>query len=467
MMRRTASIRDTFTNITYPVAKQAIFNIINTLDIDDYFKGKVFINSDSTAASSGTDEQHNAKLNDNRLVADIKHVLDPREVKWPAYSFAHAMNDGGSSVTLQNTKPLFFDIVTQTSVFERTLPFNIVLDVTMSLQDRVAVEEIMDKLVSNYVTGAMVYLQDITFSYPLSPEIYGILFGAHKLMGNDITSYVSYLSSRSGERIGLQVNRNSPTADKELIVQNNISNVLMEIDYNVAKADKEGEGKSTDLYTINFSVTLQFGRPTMLTVQYPIVMNNQMIPQDMVYGVNQENLRKHETVHPYFTHNKLCEWSKGATSDHNVPAVRIPWYDNWRAKSTCALVQLKYREFYSIVFTIDDVDNAQGVTTIDLVNDLPYPIVPEVMDVITEQGAKSLFMTETFAVSVFVNDVIAEPTTLSLENNILTIPNRELLPVYRLVFSEYIGKPYGTLNPFRVLIADIIAERAAFDPRNY
>ena len=109
---------------------------------------------------------------------------------------------------------------------------------------------------------------------------------------------------------------------------------------------------------------------------------------------------------------------------------------------------------------MDDVDNPDGVTIVNLEHDLPYPLIGDIVQTLKEQEQSSVQMSRALAVSVYKDNVLINPRLLSLDNDLnLTITNRDINAVYRLLISEYIGEPNGTIHAFWVGKYDIITNQ--------
>ena len=57
---------------------------------------------------------------------------------------------------------------------------------------------------------------------------------------------------------------------------------LIKIDYDQSEPEKEGAQQSETL-GVNFTLTLQCSRPSVLYVDYPLVINNTLVPEEVIH----------------------------------------------------------------------------------------------------------------------------------------------------------------------------------------
>lgn len=461
LLRQTCPVRDLYTNVTEPVAQQIIYKFLRDLDMLHIFNNEIVFKSSNSAASSGTDSEGNAKLHENKATVTLTHNLNPNSVKWETNTFRNLIAAGDQFNHIGNNKPLFYDVQSQAVVTEREVPYNIILETELHFKDRVSATEAMNKIFTQYANGEMITVQHLRYDYPLPLEVISQLFGVYKLSGGDESSlddFLQYLSDYSGGRITSNINRIALGGKRQIMVSRNNLYAVIGIDYTQEQADSEGVGTSTDLFKINFTLTVQFSRCHMLTQAHPIVIYNQMVPKEMLLGVDpDESYRKPDEVHPYFSFDKWLDAQKGLIKKP-AEVVKLPWYDPWTVPEYSALGMLEYQEFLQIALTLDSPEDENGTTTINLETDLPFPLIDSIITSLKKSKGNALYFTEQFSVSVYVNNFPIEPSELSLEDGVtLIIPNREIYPVYRLIISEYIGKQNGTLTPFWVGQYDVIA----------
>jgi hypothetical protein len=327
----------------------------------------------------------------------------------------------------------------------------------MKFVDEVIAYATANKVLTTYTNGEKFFVEDLYYNYPLPEKTYIYLYGFHKMKGGTPETFVSYLRSMSGERISVNVNRFAiDNQQRQLVVRKTLAETIAQIDFVGEKPEVQAADQSADAHFVNFTITIQFSRAHLLDLVYPIHMMNQQVPAELLVVDTSMQKRYPEKSHPYFDVDGFRMWWESKEVVPVAPVVKLPWYDNWDVPPGSALTKLGYRAFLSIAFTLDDIENPDGETVIDLENLGGVTLVPEIIEAIKAQGPGTLQFSHPIAVAVYTNDYAIETTDLMLDEAVLHVYNRNPYPVYRLIIAEYIGKPYGTLNTFRVANATII-----------
>jgi hypothetical protein len=272
------------------------------------------------------------------------------------------------------------------------------------------------------------------------------------------SNFLEYLEKFSDQRVTTRVNRNSPDGSKQIVVNKNASRMLVSISYDAASPEISANNKSADLYTLVFTVVAQFSRPDMMILTYPIVICNQLVPEYLLSVDLNDFEKSPEESHPYFSFDNYAK-AEGL-NEQVQDVVNIPFYDEWVPQQSSPVRVNGYKEFLTCLFTLDDITNPTAVTTLDIENDLPISLAPQVIAILKDQGSASLFFGKALHVSVFVNESMIEPTSLTLTGGtVLRVPNRYPNAVYRLVISENKELTDAVYTAARILEFDIIAER--------
>lgn len=457
MQRLTTPVRDVVSHVFVPITQQITDKFLSDLGLKDIFKHKVYINSDSSASSESENDDHNPKLKENRALVNMVYNLNPLNVKWPTATFNDVLGGSNFLYNLQDTIPLFQDTRTQTTVFEKCSPANIELTITLNFVDRVLATEAINSLIMLYTAGEKVLLSDFAYNYPMPVDIVTTILGIYKHTPME-EEFLDYLVSISGGRISYNVNRHSTGTKKEIVVKKHNAQVVAQIDYDGGKSDAIGTNDSADIYQVQFALTLQFAMPRMQVMTYPIIVQNQVLPEYLITTNPKGQFRKPDVDHPYFSweyYRELVNKNRVVTPE----VVNIPWYDGWSPNTGSPLRKFNYREFLTVAFTLDNVGVVDGTTSIDITSDLPYALIPEVLEQYALGGESCLGFDKPFNISVYVNDVLVDSTELEFDGTTLVVHRQDINPIYRLVLSEYIGGPNGSINTLRVIKYDIIAQR--------
>jgi len=497
MLRLTSPVRDVVSHIFVPITHQLIDKFLSDLGLKKIFDNRVYINSDSTGSSTSENDDHNPKLKENRISVNLSYNINPMTVKWPTATFANILGGPNFLYEEHDKIPLFLDLITQSAVVEKDVPANVELTISMDFTDRVHATEAVSRLTTLYTNGEKILISDLAYNYPVPADIYTTIYGLYKMVNNDTVlltaenveayygttlvgpdevltadnastyigteqeikkaDFLDYLVQYSGGRIGYNVNRHDVGGKKEIVVKKNNAQVIAQIDYDGGKSDAIGTNDSADIYRVEFALTAQFAKVGFLQMAYPIIIQNQLVEEGLITVNPDRSFRDPREDHPYFSTNlykKLMENSGVVTPE----VVKIPWYDGWTPPHK-PLRRFDYREFFTCAFTLDNVGVENGTTTIDITNDLPYPLIQDMLDLYAEYGENCLFYDSPVHIGVYVNDRQVDPSELDFDGAILTVHRQDILPVYRLVLAEYIGGPYAAISTLRVLKYDIIAQR--------
>ncbi len=457
----TSDVEDLYQHLFHPIGEQIIAKMLTGFNLKKVFGNRVHLKSDVSSSSRSSGEDNSPTLEDNRVTVAMTPNFNPQEVKWATTTFQHGIHGVNSIHDRQGRRVIFHDEEIQTTIVEREVPANLLLEFTMQFTDRVAAHAAVSKIQTTYTDGDKMLLTDVMYEYPLPLSMYVRLYGFFKqLKGGTPEDFLQYLSDFSGTRVSTNINRHAPdTSEKQIVVKRNLSNVLAQIDFNVDKPVREGTGQSTDKFILEFSVVVQFSRCNLMVMMFPIHMMNQQVPGDLLVPDMSLQYADPSTEHPFFAQDKFLKLLANEAPEPPPKPVMIPWYDSWIVPTKSALPVMEYQPFVSIAITLDDIENPTGETVIDL-EDLPVTLAPTIIEILKAQGNGSLYFDRPVNVSVYANDVAMEPNELTLDGGtILRIARRDVYPVYRLLISEYIGAPNGNLTTFRVLAATIIASQ--------
>jgi hypothetical protein len=457
MQRLTAPVADMISHVFMPITEQVVYKLLNDLGLKSIFDNRVYLNSESTGGSTSENEEHNVKLKENRIDVNMVPNLNPMTVKWPTATFNNILGGVNSLSRLENGVPVFLDVQTQMSLLEQLCPTGIELTVDMKFVDRVLANEAVNRVVTQYTAGEKIFVSDLAYNYAIPESVYTAMYAIYKMtpMQDD---FLTYMSKFSGGRISVNVNRHDISGKREIVVKKNNAQVIAQIDYDSGKADASGTNQSADIYQVSFALTVQFARIHMLHLSYPVIVMNQPVMDSLITTNRNKSFRNPGEDHPYFSwiyYQKLLDSNMVVAPE----VVNIPWYDDWNPPVNSPLRTFKYREFLTIALTLDNVGVPDGTTTIDITSDLPYQLIPEILESYAEYGSACLDYDSPFHIAVYANETQIDRSNIEFDGTVVTLHRQDILPVYRLVLAEYIGEPYGSINSLRVINYDLIAKK--------
>lgn len=454
------------THVIVPITKQIVHRLISEMGYQKIFKDRLYFQNEfMTDSIHGTDEG-NPYLTDNHVQIQINPVMNPTAVKWAPHQSNYRMGAGYAPYDF-STNPLFVCNDINTTIKEALIPCTIQLDMKFIMMSRANAYDLLNRLYSRYAPGEMITTNDFLFEYKVPDDVVSLLYYLYKLSMPDdanaeeyLKNFMAWLKHYSCNKFMLVHNRHIQER-KEVAVRKNAFKTIGQIDLSVDKPESNKTNQSTLTYEVALQYTIQFNRPAAMLVDFPVVCNNQLV--DGIYlSLGNKEAKNRIAVNINNTLERYNQTVK-VRPDAYKDTVMIPWYDDWQVPDRSGMYAFGYYPFLSQVFTLDDTDNPNGVTVIDLKDGFDeYTLKPKVLEAIEQQDTDSLLPWGEYMVQVFANKDLVDPSMLEFEGTKLTIKNRDKTKLYHLVLSKREGE-YGINKTKRVWIADIIARREHWD----
>ena len=432
-----AQVEETTAHIIEPVGHQIAHKIVQDLGIADLVGNRLNVDFGYQSMADTTDGENNAMLRKNRMNFEVQVALLPTNSKWDMLTFNTQPGSGLGNHNRHNEFPVFADPDVAIALYERGLPCHMAIQCQLPLVDRRHAYRLSTAVYNRYIGGA--FNEHLAFSYSLPPHILNLLYGLYKLRRIDMP-FLQYLRTYSGNNFSLDVKRNNLN-EAELVVLKTDLLALCEVEYAQDKPTEEKEGQTPKEYSLAFTYHIQFERPDLLMLDYPIVVDNQLVPQDMVPLNTSEPLATLKGPHPTMVYNgplsTICSMERPSR-------LIFPVYDNWIVPEGSISRRFSYREFVVNAMLVDNEET--GVTQIDLAGLLggEYKLHPVVVDLLKLQGLESFGYDVIFNVSVFADGLPLGNVTMDSDLR-LTAVCTDIHKVYRLVISEITDLQY--LNP--------------------
>lgn len=433
MLDVITTIPDIFHTAIHPVSQQIMLNTLNRLGLNKHFENNINYKSIGTTISDSNDDTGAIKLKQNRIDVDLHTSSATGDQKWETTMSMHEYQQSMTYLPNNHLKPIFHEPIGQFTITEYEKPLTITMTCIMMFEDMVSAIGALQRIQSLCSYGIL--QQDLSFSYYLPAAIYIRLYELMLLTGRPKSEFLDYLDTWSGGRIDRTINRHD-TTDKALSVERNRSGVIVALECDQGEPEPVGGSEnSPDMYSVTFTLSSQISMCNMIGLRYPIVVNNNLVPREMIPIADSEIHTPKGISHPYFSVSNYMNLASNSDPTVKDSPYRMPWYDNWHPTKRKGFAS-RYDPFFICVVTLDDIDNPDGVTNVNLETDFVDPFIPEIIDALKEQGDKGLMFNDLINVSVFANDIIIEPTTLTLTNGVeLSIPNRNHTSIYRIVLS--------------------------------
>lgn len=467
MPKQFISTGELDSHVIVPITKQLVHRLIEEMGYGNIFEDRIYFRNEFMTDSIHAEDNGDAYLTDNRVDVEINPVLNPTAVKWAPYQSNYRMGAGWSPYDF-NSSPIFYSRSCNTLVREALIPCTIQMDIKFVLMSRANAYDLINRLYTKYATGEMIVVSDIVYEYKMPDNVSSLLYYMYRnLMPADTqdvaaykSNFVPWLKSHSNNKIMLVHNRHVQNR-KELAVRKNGWQLIGQLDFSQDKPEAEKSNNSALTYTVSLQYTMQFNRPAAMITDFPVVVNNNLV--DDVY-LSLERKEAHERYpFPINKEMKAYKDSLKPVPDAYLELIRLPWYDDWKVPSHAGMRNFKYIPFLSQVFTLDDVDNPEGVTVIDLKDGFDrYELRDHILEELNELGNDALYPWGNLMVQVYANDMLVDQSMLEFENNVLTIKNRDIKKLYHLILSKR-EVDDGINKTKRVWITDIICKR---EPRD-
>ena len=428
----STTISEIITHVHQVIADQVCRKIISQLGLRDVFKNHLYFNSDFYGASKSSSEVKLPILHENAFRCHVKYSANPFGLKWDSTTPGQHLDPAIHRRDALQTIPVFFDPKHNIQLIERYMPCNVEMECSMIFVDRVIAYDVMTRLASTYVRGELMMVNDLSYDYRMPLEVLNRLYLLGTHIGLQKGTYMDWLEQCSNGLIQRIVSKRQNNRHAEIVIKKQQFGSLAAVDYNPDQPPIQSLSSSADTVTIQFNVTIQFGRVNMLYLKYPILLNNKLIPEELItedkeamYGPIYPFIQ-----HPYLALNMPYQFQK-TILEH--PA-RNPWYDDWAIPRHCAITADYQRPFFIGLFTLDN-ENCRCTsckcncctskyTTINIRKDFDqYRLSKTVLDWFKEHPDEALSSESLYTLSVFSNDTQIGPSLLLFDGENLRFPN--------------------------------------------
>lgn len=404
-------IQETATRIIDPVAEQITEALLRDLGLRDLFPGSLYVRQeDRTGASLTSDANGAINLSRDRCDVVYDPVLNPAEVAFDALNF-DATTAYGSTKLYKNARvPLFVDPLADVQVVERQVPCSLTMEVALRFKTYDVAQLAFDALVAKYDRSAVRNLHDVVYTYPLSMPLAMALMAVYRCRSVRATrSFVEYLQDCTAGALRVEVARDEladgAAAAKALVVKQRALSVTGAIEFTQTKPEAELSAEGLpDRYAVRFTYKVQFFRPALLQMTFPVIVENQELPYALFETT--EHLRA-PALDGVLQSRSLTHYLRG-TRSLPLPLVRFPFYDDFQVPK-CRVTEYAFHTFWLSAFTLDD-----GGTSIDLTDLDDVALHPVVRAILALHTPADLFGdTALYNVTVFSNDQVVDASRLS------------------------------------------------------
>ena len=351
-MLTTASVStESVNHVFMPLANQVIRHILQEIGMLEYFDNKIYVNSALHNPSKSYDQNLNPILVEDKVkcVFDIKH--SSLGLAWESTTVTQHMDGQFHRRDRLSTLPILMDKRHGITLYDSVLPFNLPMNCTISSRDYVRAHEIIDRFHLKFNKGELISIANLTYNFPLPFEIVQALWALASTIGIDRKCFPVWLEQYSNGAIKRIETKGLKNKRVEWVVNRSVFETLVKLDFDVnMDPEKEGQDQAETL-GLNFTATLHASRPSVLYVDYPIIVNNTLVPPQII---------KVDTSYQRELYRMLgySRWELDPTYQESKflvdKPVQNPWYDNWQVPTHSDLhSSLKSTILFIGAFTLD------------------------------------------------------------------------------------------------------------------
>lgn len=391
-------------HIFMPIIRQLSHRLLERLSLDKLIGDRIYIDTEWATHSRTSTLENDAIVENNAFRVEANLQMNPTSQKWEFYTFHHTTAYGISPRTLHDSQPVFCDTVNRIKVIQMISPVTIVMNCKLQLMSADLSFSAPQQIFNAWENGAVFDFNDLMYDYPIPRPILETLYGLWKLDRQygepGGISFAKYLAYYSNNTIQVHTNRDIP-GEYEAVIPMNDLKTLATLEYSEDRPNGEMEGRLPTSWEIPFMYTVQFGMPTLNLLQFPILVDNQLVPAKYIphYAKNERINRT-----PEFHHGYADQKYDRRENHHFISSAKIPFYDDWKCPSNSAAVKNSHVEFAVMALQIDENEGLNTVIDFDADIDATYKLPPVVKEIMYQQGKYTTQPDSIITISLFRED---------------------------------------------------------------
>lgn len=418
------------------VTNQVVTGLLDELDLTKLMNNAVYILHSFSAYSEYDDRNGGITVNKNRCDVTVDFIMDKTQVPWPVENVRTTPALGVSGMTKGSQTPFLFDKKSGVLMEYHTTPCALDMDFILNFQNYDTAAKTFDTIKNKYSGGHLGPPFDLIFSFPLGRASIDFLSAVYSRKSDYANKgLVDYIQDMQVSPVSFDIRKSQltdPKADKMLMVGCRQLSCVAQLTMDQAEPDTDYVDKLPDAFTISFKFQIQFGRPSVIAIHTPLVIDNDNLP----YSFFENNIVTHHhnnAVTGAFSDYMVHEYAKRSYGDYrnNAQVIRIPTYDDWFKVDR----QYSYYEYRPIVIAHFALDGPVSTIDLKLLDDLQ--LHPVVQSIIRETGDEIFSYGALFNIGVYANDLRLGGDLVSIDEDlILTIQSNRPDKSYHLVISE-------------------------------
>lgn len=427
---RDIIVPETSSSILDPISKQITSIVLIRLGLNNFFENNIYVVNDYTKPSlTNDDDTHNSLISKNRCDVKMTASMNPSEMKWDINTFKYTQAYGVMGINDKTLVPVFVDGVADVRLVEHQMPCTMTLEFSLQFKDREAAYMAINAINSTSLKDSVINYHDLVYEYPLGPDVTQSLeeIWIHRRTSLSPMTFWQYL--QKGSNTAIQYIQQRAGDKKELVVKRQALQSYGVLEYNEMAPTIQDQDSSIDRFVVSFTYTLQFARPDVLRLSFPVVIENKLVPEWMIRPQQQTNYAE---IYGIFQEKSITRYLRETTTYAPI-ALRFPEWDDFYPPQQ-PVIAAGFAQFFSAVLFLEE----QGPTTIDMLNLGDHIALHETAIAIMKLQGEDIFQTTgLFNVSIYCNDRQVDPSLLTIDENlVVTLNMTNKSKRYHFVISE-------------------------------
>lgn len=347
-----------------------------------------------------------------------------------------------TAVTMRQNVPVFGDAAIGVDIRPVYSVNEIVFNFTYRTPDQTTARQFRSDLKMRRSMGRVENLHELAYSYGIPFQFFPILgeiFTLRQNQGGDNLTFNDWFKKHASNKFTIVTN----FAGKEpsAVVRETQIGVVGWFD-TLVTVDEAERANNTGAYNVNFTYRIHFDKPIACFMRYPIVVHNQLIPQEYLVNNNIYQLNDRPRA-PSWTRSLFDKFTRLYPSDMSgIDGVQTPIYDDWRPKQV-------YPATSSIMTMMIQVDPKDPTNICSLFDLGAYNISPDILAFI--QASEYPYLTEYNAsiinLELFENDNSLDHNAMTVDSqlNVMATFPMDITKTYHLRISlvnDLLGLPH-------------------------
>ena len=446
---RDLLIEQSSSAIIEPISQQMTYDILRRLGLGGAFNDNIYVTNEYTKPSFTTSgDSNNALISQDRCDVKVVVAWNPTETKWNVDTFKYTQAYGVFSTLDRALTPVFADPVAGIQLTEHQMPCSMSLEFSLQFKNRESAFSTISVINNTSMKDSVINEHILSYSYPISKDMLQSLYTLYLLrlptVKLDFWSYLKHYSKGATQYI----QRRTGGTEIELIVKRQDIRAIGVLEYNQTAPGVQEQDRGIDRFTVEFTYTIQFARPDVMRLNFPVVVGNKPVPSRLI---RHNVLEPVELLTSGLQERSINSYLRTQTTPASI-VVRRPIYDDFRPPQQ-PVGAAGFAEFLVMALYLDDTPT----TTIDLLNlGSKLHLHDTVVTIMKLHGRDIFTTTGLFNVTIYCNGIPVDLSRLAIDDNlIITLAMSHQNRRYHVVISEATdlrsldGKWYQTFITYR------------------